>query len=636
MATRYGVVVAAAVVGLMGGVRADAQPTSSASANFRPATREIGISNVGSISSLVRDAKGSPVEGAIVSAVGGRTASGTTDSNGRCTIVALPAGEYLVRVHRTGFTVANSLVLRVTPGHITAHSVVLTPLALDRVVAAKGESPGIMAAGFLPAGTTGVETATTPEQDDEIDQSEVAWRLRHIRRSVLKDAVDEVHLAEDGNYEDGVGAFFGRAMTAPVRAAASLFTETPLNGQVNLLTTSTFDSTDKILSDLSLARGVAYLSLGARAGSRGDWSARAALTQGDLSSWMLAGSFISRAPIRHRYEAGMTLAAQRYSGTNPASISAVSDGTRNAGAVYAFDTWTIARSVSVIYGARYASYGYIEKALFSPRLQVNVQPSRGTRLMMSASRRSEAPGAEEFVPSTASNEWLPPQRTFAPLIGTEFTPERTDTYQFAVERDLTKNSIVAVRTFVQHTDDQVATLFGLGSPSVAPLNLDHYYVASAGDFTARGWAVSVTHVVAGHLRGSVDYAVTTAHWRQGGQAALALAAPSVVRVASEQLHDLTTSLETDIPVTATRVFALYRINNAYAGTTAATEPGFAARFDVQVTQALPFLNFTNAQWEALVGVRNLFREVATDGSIYDELLVVGPPKRVVGGVTVRF
>jgi hypothetical protein len=109
-----------------------------------------------------------------------------------------------------------------------------------------------------------------------------------------------------------------------------------------------------------------------------------------------------------------------------------------------------------------------------------------------------------------------------------------------------------------------------------------------------------------------------------------------VRLESEQLHDLTTSLETDIPVTATRVFALYRINNAYAGTTASTEPGFAARFDVQVTQALPFLNFSNAQWEALVGVRNLFREIAIDGSIYDELLVVGAPKRVVGGVTVRF
>jgi hypothetical protein len=38
----------------------------------------------------------------------------------------------------------------------------------------------------------------------------------------------------------------------------------------------------------------------------------------------------------------------------------------------------------------------------------------------------------------------------------------------------------------------------------------------------------------------------------------------------------------------------------------------------------------------LVGVRNLFREAFTETSIYDELLVSRPPKRVVGGITVRF
>ena len=57
---------------------------------------------------------------------------------------------------------------------------------------------------------------------------------------------------------------------------------------------------------------------------------------------------------------------------------------------------------------------------------------------------------------------------------------------------------------------------------------------------------------------------------------------------------------------------------------------------MQVNQALPFLNFTSAQWEMLVAVRNMFREDLFDGSIYDELLVVRPPKRVLGGVTVRF
>jgi len=35
-------------------------------------------------------------------------------------------------------------------------------------------------------------------------------------------------------------------------------------------------------------------------------------------------------------------------------------------------------------------------------------------------------------------------------------------------------------------------------------------------------------------------------------------------------------------------------------------------------------------------VRSLFREDLVDASVYDERLVVRPPKRVVGGVTVKF
>ena len=59
---------------------------------------------------------GAPVSGAIVSAVGGRTLTGTTDAKGRCTLAELPAGEYLVRVHRAGFGAPHSLVVRVTAG----------------------------------------------------------------------------------------------------------------------------------------------------------------------------------------------------------------------------------------------------------------------------------------------------------------------------------------------------------------------------------------------------------------------------------------------------------------------------------------------------------------------------------------
>ena len=48
------------------------------------------------------------------------------------------------------------------------------------------------------------------------------------------------------------------------------------------------------------------------------------------------------------------------------------------------------------------------------------------------------------------------------------------------------------------------------------------------------------------------------------------------------------------------------------------------------------MDFSSAKWEMLVAVRNFFRETAGDQSIYDELLVVRPPKRIVGGLTLKF
>jgi hypothetical protein len=99
---------------------------------------------------------------------------------------------------------------------------------------------------------------------------------------------------------------------------------------------------------------------------------------------------------------------------------------------------------------------------------------------------------------------------------------------------------------------------------------------------------------------------------------------------------VTTAVQTHIPETDTRVFVLYKINTAYAA--AAPDvgvPGLDARFDVQVKQRLSFLPFDGSDWEVLVAVRNLFREDLGDG-VYDELLVVKPPKRIVGGLLVRF
>ena len=78
-----------------------------------------------------------------------------------------------------------------------------------------------------------------------------------------------------------------------------------------------------------------------------------------------------------------------------------------------------------------------------------------------------------------------------------------------------------------------------------------------------------------------------------------------------------------------------RLTNA-GSRSGAEGPTYDSRFDVQVHQSLPFMDFSTARWEMLLAVRNTFHEATVDSSVYDELLVVRPPKRVVGGLTLRF
>ncbi|HXE79477.1 MAG TPA: TonB-dependent receptor [Vicinamibacterales bacterium] len=595
----------------------------------------------GSLVGVVRDADGRPIPGAIVSAVGRRTITGTTDLEGRVAFESLPAGEYLVRVHRAGFDAGHSRIVRVRTGAEAAYSFVLhratEPEQTHRALV--GE---VLAAGFV--GTTGLpgqgfeldEDASAEEATDH-DHSEAAWRLRHLPRSVLKETA-AVQVAREDDQEDAA-AFVGRAVSASARAAVALFADAPLTAQVNLLTTSTFDTPDQFLSDTTLARGVAYVSVGSQAGPHGDWLVQGALTQGDVAAWAVASSYRARAPAAHRFELGMTYAVQRYAGNNPDALAAVADGTRYAGTVFAYDTWEVNRALSVVYGARYARYGYIEGALFSPRARVDVRPLEGVRIAVTASRREEAPGAEEFLPSGMPGPWLPPELTFSALSGGRVLPERTEHYEVAFEHDLGRggDTVLGLRAFRQRTDDQFMTVFGDAPAARSPAELGHYYVATAGDVTVSGWGISVGRSVAEGIRGSIEYRVATAQWQPvRDDMLLALALPSII-AASERLHDVTTALETEIPGTATRIVALCRFNAGFRPTGPADEEAKPyARFDVRVTQALPFLDFTSAQWEMLVGVRNMFRDMVAEGSLYDELLVLRPPKRVVGGLTVRF
>jgi TonB dependent receptor/Carboxypeptidase regulatory-like domain len=622
-----------AVLVIVAGLISPATSFAQGAPVSRPsAIRQLASVTPAELRGVVIDERAQPLAGAVISALGGASAFAVTDGSGRFTLRDLPVGPYLVRAHLQGYASARDRIVQISTATRDI-SISLTK------VATKDDQPQVLQAGI--GGVDGSSAAG----DDEVDHpSDIAWRLRHLRRSVLKD-LDRTPIppqTDPSFMEDSLSAF-SKAVGSPVRFASDFITDLPVNGQINLLTSTSFERPQNLFSlQNGLPTGVAFVSLSAPT-MTGSWNVRGGTTQGDLSSWIVAGSYAWQ-PVgsSHSYRAGMSYAMQRYLGGNVDALAAMADGRRKAGEMYAFDRWTLTPRFDVSYGARYARYDYLaNETLFSPKASITVTPlPRGSlRLRGLVSRREIAPGAEEFlVPSTGM--WAPPGRTFSPAsMRAGFHPEQINHYEVAAEQPFHDDVVLGVRAFRQQVNDQLVTLFGLSIPGASPGAIGHYSVGNTGDVDARGWGVSVGRTVADGIHASIDYTQTDTEWLRpsAASAGLALVMPSVVRRQFEQLHDLTTSIESEVPRFDTHVFVIYKLNSGFSSPDAATlRPRFGSRFNVEVSQALPFLNFASAQWQMIVAVRNLFQEDLLETSVYDELQVVRPPKHVVGGVTVRF
>jgi hypothetical protein len=592
----------------------------------------------GSIQGVVREDGGSPISGAMISAVGALTAFAITDSNGRFQLQTLAPGGYVLRAHVSGYVASPPQPIEVRPGGRITSSIALRRASAARPLLVAGLGG---AAAPEPSTVEPTEPAGDRPAADDDAHGETVWRIRHGRRGILKDlTLAEGVLAEDEPADKRFApvSLLERAVASPARYATSLFTDTPFSGQVNILTTGSFETPQQLFSSNTLSRGIAYVRVGAPVGSRADWTVRGALTEADISSWILAGSYTTRAPARHRYDLGWSYSTQRYDGGNPLARRDVTDGSRNAGTVHALDTFAITRAVSVSYGASFARYDYLDQRnLISPRLELTVSPAARTRINAVVSRIAHAPGAEEFLPPGDTGIWLPPQRTFSPFErGQPLHAQRTTHVALELERDLAASTI-SFRAFRQEVDDQLATLFGAEIPAQPNAKLGHYFVGNAGDASAAGCMAAFRTTIANRVHGSVAYSLSQARLTPAEDLRyLIVVAPSTLRPLGERIHDVSTSIETSVPETSTRLLVLYRISNGFAGPSAAARPGLDSRFDVQVRQSLPFMNFSSAKWEMLLAVRDFFRETSVEQSIYDELLVVRPPKRIVGGVTMHF
>jgi hypothetical protein len=624
--TRRHRIFAAALAGLSGlsgfaVPEAAAQPSSQAPGRAPARAGALQASaQQARITGTIKDDRGAAIEGALVSALGSTSSLAVTDDAGHFSL-ALPPGEYQIRVHSDGYSSTfREMVL------LGAHASITRAIVLNRT----GER-AVLTAGL--GGRAAMPSAGAPDPKAH-PHSERAWRLRHLRRTTLRDATATAALADD---DQGAWETFGRAMASPARFASSLFTDLPLDGEFRLLTAGSVGPYTPAFDELSGA-GVAYLSVRSSIGSHGEWSARGTMSSADLSTWLVAGDYVARSDNTHAFTLGMSYGSQGMPTRERTPVpvtSVLTDRTRNSGQVYAFDRWRVSPTLMVDYGTRVDYYDYLSDraVLWSPVASFELTPggeSAPTSIRVAASSRRDAPGSAEFTPP-AAGPWLPPQRVFATLPGDDFDVERTNHAEIEFEHRFDDIYNVAVRRFSQRTENQLATLFGLDRPGIDAEG-GHYYVASMGDAAVDGWALRLSTPDGQPIRGSIEYAVAAVEWTPVADVSALLAAAN--RDLDDRVHDITTSLGADVPQTKTRLFVVYRISSGFATEDRGTTIG--SRFDMQLNQGLPFLPATAGEWEVLLSMRNTLRDARFGMSMLDELLAVSTPTRVVGGVQVKF
>jgi len=602
------------------------------SAQGRPAAQVSTQASVhsGRIKGVVKDDIGQTVGGVSIVAMGTILAAAKSDERGSFSL-DLPPGEYVLRAACDGYISTYREPVRVQTSALLEKTITLTRQGV-------ATTPVL----FASAGGATQVTPSTPAVDDETrdhSHSDAAWRLRHLPRSILRDTnASDAFGTDDGSQNSFAphGAFFDRAVEGSARLATSIFGDTDFKGQVNFLTTSVLNSATGWVPE-EFPRGIAYVAVGAPAGSHGDWRMRGAIVAGDMSSWVLLGEYQERDDATHAFRVGVSYSAQGYDPRNSSHWAAATTDARNVAGVYGFDRWQIRPSLTLDYGLRVDRYDYVASPeLLSPQIGARIPVLPRTFFRVHASRLMIAPGADEFLPPISSGLWVPPERTFSSLVpGAELRAEEVRDYEVGLEHELGGSTprTILVRRFHQSSSNQVATLFGLD----AAKDVGHYYVATPGSVALDGWGVRFSTKIARRLDGAVDYTIASADWDRGRLTGpLRRAVPSVVRPEHEQLHDVAASLNADIPESNTHITMSYRVNNAYSHADGGRLPNPAGRFEIELHQGLPYQPIRGGHLEVLFAIRNLFRDLNERGSVYDELLTVSPPLRGMGGVQIKF
>jgi Carboxypeptidase regulatory-like domain len=551
----------------------------------------------GGLMGWVESTRGAPVAGAVVSVFGKGIRGGSlvtvADSAGQFALPALPAGSYTVRALGTGHEPAAARKVTVVPERDSVFTVSLTPIGEIAAPAAKADAPAAE-----------VETLTVREWQ---------WLLRHRRRSVLEAGEEEAVLKEPP--------------PAAVALAARGAWVPELAGSVELVTSPSALGLDAdVLGTASTQASQGAVRLQGRLADAGRWSLGGLVTEAENRTWRMGAEFVLEPGGSHQIQTGAGYGTNYL--RNPTSASADALVQHSVGAAFVKDRFALGRSTWGTVGARYAYLGFLnDPNHVDATLGLEYREDEYAWIRASVSSRTLAPGGDLLTLSTLKTS---PVITYATL-QEGLRPSRTWRYELSADRALGPAKVGA-HIFYEDTADQLVNVFDQAAARTLR-------VLNGGHIDTRGIGLTV----GGHLGEVVNGSLTYSYGRttrDGGprNAAVVADAWGIVGYEEADYHDLVARVETYIDWSDTRVAAYYRFNtvNPEADGRGGHSTCTNTRFDVQLSQGLPFLQtLTRADWEVLVAVRNLFYEAA-EGAALDELVVLHPPKRVMGGISVRF
>jgi carboxypeptidase family protein len=540
----------------------------------------------GGVLGWVEDSRGAPVSGAIISLFrGGPGGTGLitlSDSAGRFFLPSLPAGSYTLRALRAGHVPAPIRQIVVLPNQDATFTVSLTPLsdAAARTAAARAAA------------------ATTEEV-----ARETTWLLRHKRRSVLE-------ARREGGDSD-------EARPAEQGLLASFLPD--LDGTVEVMATPSAMGVGPV--DDREPGALSVLRLKGRIADSGTWTLAGVMAERENTTWRMAGEFVVEPAEGHEIHA-TTGYGSRYVRAQEIGAEALHD--RGIGTLSVEDRWEITEGVTAGIGGRFSYIGFLgDTNHFDPSASLEIAGAAATTYRASVYARTLAPGGDILTLNSLASA---PSMNFAVLDG-GLRAERLMRYELAMDQQLGGTSVGAF-TYYEGVRDQLGNAFE-GARDARALR-----IFNGGNAALGAVGVTVGRCFGDSVRGSMSYTYGRT-WRAGRRPDVMDDDFAFIPLQSGNFHDVAARVETVVPGPGTRVVAYYRLNRMMPDAeSVATLTNH--RFDVQVSQALPFLGaFTRADWNLLLAVRNLFYET-TEGALVDELAVTNPPKRVLGGISVRF